>query len=385
MSTFKQFGGIGFNQKNNIATNTFHVNTNQKTTGIVGDTNTRTMNHSHIDLSGNSILRADAIYFIDGTILRTASAINLATGSESGSGSGSGSGPPGPAGPPGPIGPEGPAGKDGTNTSVLTDINHNTNVGSNTLIMVTSGVGKYNGAFGERSLFKNTTGIANTAMGYESMVNNTVGKYNTAVGTQALAYNLAGNQNTCIGAAADTAFPGIENSCAIGAGAKVSKSNAIQLGNTLVTEVNTSATINARAKNFSIPHPLPALAQTHTLKHTSVEAPRLDLIYRDTVRLDDGEIVVNIDKHFGMTDGTFLSLCRNPSVFVNNQDTWAPVRGFIKGADLTILTRDSFDNNFHVSFMVVAERKDPSIIESEMTNSNGKLILETETETKTTT
>ena len=53
-----------------------------------------------MDLSGNSLLRVDRIYFTDGTI-------------QSSAGAGSGAGIPGPPGPPG------PPGKDGTGTQTV--------------------------------------------------------------------------------------------------------------------------------------------------------------------------------------------------------------------------------------------------------------------------
>ena len=263
------------------------------------------MNNSRIDLSGNSVLRVDGIYFLDGTVQRTADKQKKCLVSASWSGTtGSTSRKVG-LGTSRSAGPEGPAGKDGQNVSNVSDQNHNTFAGTQALL-VNSDTGKYNNAFGERALMKNVTGYANNAYGYEAMVNNTSGAFNTAIGSQALAFNIAGTRNTAIGASADMSDPAIHNSTAIGAGSRANASNVIQLGNDAIEHVITSGIITGKAKNFTIDHPLAALRETHHLKHASVEAPRLDLIYRDTVDLSMGSAKVCLDTHFAMTEGTFV-------------------------------------------------------------------------------
>ena len=380
MSTFKTFGGLGRESHNNIVTTASSVNNEQRNKGVIGDTNTRAINYSHIDMSGNSILRVDSLYFLDGTVLRGGSH-GFWLGSGAGAANESLRGHAGPAGPVGPAGPPGKDGKDGTNISNLSDINHNTFAGTNALA-VNGENGKYNSAFGERALFKNTSGYANVAYGYETLVNATSGAYNTAIGTQAGAYNIVGTRNTFIGAAADATHPSVENSTAIGAGSRVTSSNSIQLGNTGIQTVITSGTFTAKAKNFTIDHPLPSLQNTHNLQQPRVEAPRLDIIYRDTIELyseNQGELQISIDKHFGMTPGTFVALCKNPSVFVSNESSWDQVRGYIKQDTLTIIAKNkitSSSHSFKVSFMVVAERKDPAILSSTITDSSGNLIKE---------
>lgn len=392
MATFKQFGGLGYSGKNNIMNSTYGGNAQHRVTGSLGDVNTRVVTHSHIDLSGNSILRVDGIYFLDGTVQRTASGIGgtftpvttdvvATTSTPSWGTSGTSAyglpgerGPTGARGLTGPPGPAGPAGSNGSSTSLLSDIKHNTFAGTHSLL-ANGDNGKYNSAFGERTLFKNVSGYANSAVGYETMVNNTTGAYNTAVGLQALSFNVAGTRNTCLGAAADVTHAAIHNSTAIGAGARVSSSNVIQLGNTNVTDVITSGIITGKAKNFTIEHPLEKMRETHVLKHASIEAPRLDLIYRDTVPLCDGRAQINIDTHFRMSEGTFCALSTHPSTFVSNESDWDPVKASMQGNILHITCKNP-DSVARVAFMVVSERRDEGIVESHITDDDGRFVPE---------
>jgi hypothetical protein len=367
MSTFKKFGGLAYNKKNNIVSSQYGTHSNHIISNSIGDRNTRVITESHVDLSGNSLLRVDGLYFLDGSVQRTA-------GGGGTGGGGTGSSPSWSTGPQGPQGPQGPPGKDGTNISNMSDTNNNTVAGSQSLFV--NSVGRYNCAYGERSLMKNVGGYANSAYGYESMVNNTSGAYNTAVGSQALAFNIAGTRNTAIGAAADVTDAAINNSTAIGAGARVNASNVIQLGNNSIEHVITTGIITGTAKNFTIDHPVQEKRNDFHLKHASVEAPRLDLIYRDSIQLSNGKAEVNIDAHFSMTEGTFYALCNSPSVFVSNETDWDPVKASIQGNILTILCKNS-DSQAKVAFMVVAERKDRGVLESSITNEHGKFITET--------
>jgi hypothetical protein len=378
MPTFKQFGGINYSGQQNITNATYSTTDNHRILTASGDTNTRIITDSHIDMSGKSLLRVDGIYFNDGTIQRSAGTATTA--------------PPasniriqslttpqttttvGLAGPPGPAGPAGPPGKDGTNTSLVSDTRSNTVCGTNSLL-VGGAHAKYNSAFGERVLLKNSTGFANSGFGYETLVNSTSGSFNTAVGSQALALNITGSRLTAIGAGADTDHASIQNSTAIGAGARVSTSNTVVLGNTNTQHVITSGVITGKAKNFTIPHPVEGLEKYLVLKHASVEAPRLDLIYRDTVNLLNGRILVNLDTHFSMTEGTFVALCKNPSVFVSNESDWDQVKGSVVGNLLSIESRNP-EACSRVAFMVVAERTDPGIVTSDITDEKGNFVPE---------
>ena len=143
----------------------------------------------------------------------------------------------------------------------VTSGNSNTSIGYQSLFNNTTGGG--NDAFGINSLNKNTTGLQNTAMGQTSLYNNTTGQFNTATGAYAVSNNTTGNKNTgvgnlalgsnytgsnntAIGFGADVTTDGLTNATAIGYQAVVDASNKIQLGNSSVTSVKTSATITGR-------------------------------------------------------------------------------------------------------------------------------------------
>ena len=168
-----------------------------------------------------------------------------------------------------------------------TSASYNVGVGYETLKNTTTGGN--NTAVGRGAMLSNTTGDVNTAMGEFSLVSNTSGRYNTSIGVQAQEQNTTGQSNTAIGVAAIDrnvagnynavlgAFAGryiadnttfntaIDNSVLIGAlsrplennsnneivigyNAVGNGSNTIQLGNTSITNVNTSGSITANAE-----------------------------------------------------------------------------------------------------------------------------------------
>ncbi len=120
---------------------------------------------------------------------------------------------------------------------------NNTAVGVSALAANLSGT--QNNAFGGGALMANTTGSENEGVGYTALVNNTTGGNNTAVGHNSLATNTTGSDNTGIGFQANVTSGNLTNATAIGYNSVVLASNTIQLGNTSVTSVNTSATITA--------------------------------------------------------------------------------------------------------------------------------------------
>ena len=153
---------------------------------------------------------------------------------------------------------------------------NNTASGASSLVNNTTG--EQNSAFGRNALESNTTGSINTATGVGALSSNTAGGANTANGASALTSNIAGGGNTAMGNNAlrntnssentaignnagvlnttgtnNTAIGGyanfgannLTNATALGYEATVSASNTIQLGNTSVTNVNTSGTITA--------------------------------------------------------------------------------------------------------------------------------------------
>jgi len=104
------------------------------------------------------------------------------------------------------------------------------------------------------SLANNTIGYNNTGVGMYALTPSgstvTTGSNNTGVGKYALSTNTTGSNNTAIGYQADVATNNLSNTTVIGSGAIVSASNTIQLGNTSVTNVNTSGTITSGAVTY---------------------------------------------------------------------------------------------------------------------------------------
>jgi hypothetical protein len=127
--------------------------------------------------------------------------------------------------------------------------------------------------------------------------------------------------------------------------------------------------------SFRIEHPLESLSETHELVHSFIEGPQIDLIYRGVVSLANGTASVNIDLNSSMTEGTFEALCREVQCFTTNETDWTPVRGKVTGNILTIEAQDA-TSTASISWMVLGERKDKHIMNTNMTDEYGKLIVE---------
>ena len=127
--------------------------------------------------------------------------------------------------------------------------------------------------------------------------------------------------------------------------------------------------------SFRIPHPLPALTNTHQLVHSFIEGPQCDLIYRGSAVLVAGQAIVNIDHEVGMTEGTFVALCRDVQCFTTNESDWTAVKGSISGNILTIQAQDP-TSMATVSWMVIGERHDKTIMDTYWTDADGNVILE---------
>ena len=127
--------------------------------------------------------------------------------------------------------------------------------------------------------------------------------------------------------------------------------------------------------SFKIDHPLVGMSTTHNLVHSFIEGPQADLIYRGKVDLVGGSATVNIDTAGRMTEGTFDALCTNVQCFTSNETDWTAVKGSISGNILTITAQDN-TSTATVSWMVVGERKDQHMIDTEWTDENGRVITE---------
>lgn len=137
-----------------------------------------------------------------------------------------------------------------------------------------------------------------------------------------------------------------------------------------------SGTLTKGSGTFRIPHPLPELTETKDLVHSFVEGPRPDLIYRNKVQLVDGRAVVDIDVSVGMTPGTWGYLCRDPQVFVTNNEGWTPVRATVTDTGIITIEAQDASCTDTIDWMVIAERQDAKIKEANWTDDDGRTILE---------
>ena len=78
-----------------------------------------------------------------------------------------------------------------------------------------------------------------------------------------------------------------------------------------------------------------------------------------------------------MTEGTFEILTREVQCFTTNESGWDAVKGSITGNILTIVSQNPTCTD-SISWMVIGERKDEHIMETDWTDENGKIIMEPE-------
>jgi len=108
---------------------------------------------------------------------------------------------------------------------------------------VSAASGTNNVGVGQLTLNQTSTGNNNTAVGGVSTNYNTTGSGNSCFGYSSGLSLITSSNNTCIGYNANVSADTWTNSTAIGYGATVGASNTIQLGNSSVTNINTSGSI----------------------------------------------------------------------------------------------------------------------------------------------
>jgi len=139
--------------------------------------------------------------------------------------------------------------------------------------------------------------------------------------------------------------------------------------------VTIGGSLSKGSGSFKIDHPLPAKTDTHHLIHSFVEAPQADNIYRGKVDLVNGSATVNIDTVAGMTEGTFVALNREVQCFTTNESNWDAVKGSVSGNILTIESQNS-ESTATISWLVIGERQDQHMYDTDWTDENGKVIVE---------
>ena len=98
---------------------------------------------------------------------------------------------------------------------------------------------------------------------------------------------------------------------------------------------------------FVINHPINDFKNTHNLVHSFVEAPKLDLIYRDNIKITSNNVAyVDIDKYFNLFPGTFDLLNKNYPLRgdkCKKEDFMRPFEGDIsKRSEIYRITKQSF-------------------------------------------
>jgi hypothetical protein len=140
----------------------------------------------------------------------------------------------------------------------------------------------------------------------------------------------------------------------------------------IIGSLDITGGVSANNKQFKIEHPL---NENKWLYHTSTESPRADLIYRGTLQLQNGEGSMSIDSASNMTIGTFDVLTKNPQLFLQNNETFDRVKGYVESGSVYVNSENS-DSNVKIDWTVIAERNDVEMIKSPLYDRNGNYKTE---------
>ena len=143
----------------------------------------------------------------------------------------------------------------------------------------------------------------------------------------------------------------------------------------VVGNINCTGTLSKGSGSFKIDHPLANMSNTHNLYHSFIEGPQADLIYRGKVDLENGSASINLDTVSKMTSGTFEALNRNVQCFTSNESDWDAVKGSVSGNILTISCQNA-SSTANVSWLVIGERKDKHMYDTNWTDDDGFVIPE---------
>ena len=118
---------------------------------------------------------------------------------------------------------------------------------------------------------------------------------------------------------------------------------------------------------FDIDHPV---LEGKRLRHSFIEGPQADLIYRGTVTLGATPTTISMDTEFGMAEGTWEALnCTPWSMAAASGEV---VEWSFEGNTLTI----TGDEDTVCNWMVIGERHDPHMIEVDCADEHGRIVLE---------
>jgi hypothetical protein len=119
--------------------------------------------------------------------------------------------------------------------------------------------------------------------------------------------------------------------------------------------------------SFDIEHPV---LEDKRLRHSFIEGPYADLIYRGTVTLGAEPVTICMDEQFGMAEGTWKALNTNPWSMVSASGKL--VEWSLNECELTV----TGDEGTVCQWMVIGERKDQHMIDTDTTDNDGRMVLE---------
>ena len=150
-------------------------------------------------------------------------------------------------------------------------------------------------------------------------------------------------------------------------------SNAVRMTVAAAGAVHVAGAFSKGSGSFDIPHP--TKGGDWRLRHSFIEGPQADLVYRGTVTLSGGTATVDLDTASNMTAGTWEALCRDPWTMVASSGN--AVEWSLSGKTLTI-TSDTADAV--CAWLVIAERQDDHMKSENgaIADADGHLVVEYE-------
>jgi hypothetical protein len=140
----------------------------------------------------------------------------------------------------------------------------------------------------------------------------------------------------------------------------------------IIGSLDVTSGFSASNKQFKIQHPL---NENKWLYHTSTESPRADLIYRGILQLQGGVGSASIDSASNMTNGTFNALTKNPQLFLQNNESFDRIKGYVQSGSVYVLSENQ-NSTASIDWSVIAERQDTEILKSPLYDRNGKYKTE---------
>lgn len=133
-----------------------------------------------------------------------------------------------------------------------------------------------------------------------------------------------------------------------------------------------TGTLSKASGTFDIVHPI---LKEKRLRHSFVESPTVDNIYRGKIQLVDGIANIDLNQKYNLTDGTLSALNNNFDFYLQNNTSFDRVIATLENDILTITCENQKSNDI-ISFLVIGERQDEFIKNWDATDDNGHLICE---------